>query len=304
MRLGFNTAILPDYSFEQIIDFASENGFACVEVACWPFGKAERRYAGVTHIDMDTLDDAKVAYINDYCAKKNVYICAIAYYPNPLTSDLEQREVYIEHLKKCIVGAEKLGVGMVTTFIGRNVEANPEKNKEDFMAVWPGIIAFAEEHNVRIAIENCPMFYKTEWPNGTNLACSPAFWSYMFDAIKSDSFGLNYDPSHFILQRMDCVKPLYKFPSKLFHFHVKDTKFYPDKYNEVGMFGYTSDYQAPKLPGQGDVNWGDVMSALNDIGYKGPVVLEVEDRAYEETLEDRLESILLSRDYMHQFLRK
>lgn len=303
MKLGFLTAILPEYSFEQVVDFASENGFACLEVACWPRGKAERRYAGVTHIDMDTLDDAMVAHIKDYTAKKNIFISAIGYYPNPLSGDPEQRAVSISHLKKCIVGAEKLGVGLVNTFIGRNVALSPEDNKVEFEEIWPDIIHFAEEHHVRIGIENCPMYFKTEWPNGTNLAYSPSFWRYMFDYIKSDSFGLNYDPSHLVWQRVDYIKPIYDFAGKLFHFHVKDVKFYPEKYNEGGIFAPPSDYQSPKLPGQGDINWGSVVSALNDVGYDGPLVLEIEDRAYEGSLEDKLESILVSRDYIRQFVR-
>ncbi len=303
MKLGFNTAILPEYDFDQIIDFAAENGFACVEVACWPLGKAERRYAGVTHIDMDALDDAMVAHIKDYTARKNVFISAIAYYPNTLSGDPEQRAVAVSHLKKCIVGAERLGVGMVNTFIGRNMALSPEDNKAEFMSVWPGLIAFAEEHNVKIGIENCPMYYKTEWPNGTNLACNPAFWRYMFDAVKSDSFGLNYDPSHQVLQQMDYLKPIYNFADKIIHFHVKDIKFFHDKYDEVGIFAPTAEYHSPKLPGQGEINWGAVVSALNDVGYQGPVVLEIEDRAYESCLEDKLDSILLSRDFMRQFIR-
>lgn len=303
MKLGFMSSILPEYSFEQVIDFASENGFACVELACWPFGKAERRYAGVTHIDMDSLDDDKVNYINDYCTKRNVSISGIGYYPNPLSDDLEQRKVAVEHIKKCIKGAAKLGVNQVNTFIGRNRLLSPEENKAEFEQVWPEIIAVAEEYDVKIGIENCPMYFKTEWPNGQNLACNCAFWRYMFDRIKSDHFGLNYDPSHFVWQRIDYVKPIYDFAGKMFHFHIKDAKFYPDRYAEVGIFAPPLDYHTPKLPGLGDIKWGSVIAALNDIGYEGAVVLEIEDRAYEKTLEDRLESILLSRDYMRQFIR-
>ncbi|CUQ55534.1 Uncharacterised protein [Dorea longicatena] len=46
MKLGFVSAILDTWSYEEMMDFASEHGFECVEVACWPQGKAERRYAG------------------------------------------------------------------------------------------------------------------------------------------------------------------------------------------------------------------------------------------------------------------
>ena len=253
MKLGFNTAIIPEYSFEQVIDFAADNGFACVEVACWPQGKAERRYAGVTHIDMDALDDAAVAHIRDYTAKKNVFISAIAYYPNTLSGEAEQREVAIRHLKKCIVGAEKLGVGEVNTFIGRNVALSPEANKAEFMSVWPELIAFAEEHKVRIGIENCPMYYKTEWPNGTNLACNPAFWRYMFDAIKSDYFGLNYDPSHFGYQGVDYVKFIRKFADRIFHAHMKDV-WWGHGTGEAGVVGVCGQAQARRgVPVDADV---------------------------------------------------
>lgn len=67
MKMGFITAILEDYSFEEVIDFASAHGFSCVELACWPSGKAERRYAGVSHLDVDVLDEAKVHYVQEYC---------------------------------------------------------------------------------------------------------------------------------------------------------------------------------------------------------------------------------------------
>ena len=303
MKLGFLSSILPEYTFEEVIDFAAENGFACVELACWPAGKAERRYAGVTHIDMDSLDDAKAKYIRDYCEQKNVQISGIGYYPNPLTEDLEQRAVFINHIKACIEGAQKLGVSEVNTFIGRKRNADAEENWKEFLTVWPDIIQFAEEHKVKIGIENCPMFFKTEWPNGDNIACSPAFWRKMFAQIPSDYFGLNYDPSHLVWQRMNYTKPILEFSDKLFHIHIKDAIFYQDKYDEVGIFAAPLEYHQPKLPGQGDIEWGKVIAALNDAGYKGCAVIEVEDRAYEDTLEDRLDSILIARDFIRQYIR-
>ena len=55
MKLGLLTAILPDDNFEAVVQYASEVGYRCLEVACWPKEKATRRYAGVTHIDVDAL---------------------------------------------------------------------------------------------------------------------------------------------------------------------------------------------------------------------------------------------------------
>lgn len=181
--------------------------------------------------------------------------------------------------------------------------ASPEENWELFEEIWPPIIKFAEEHNVKIGIENCPMFFATEWPNGDNLACNTAAWREMFRRIPSDNFGLNYDPSHNVWQQTDYIKPIEEFKNKIFHFHVKDAKFYKDKFDDVGPFANPLSYHAPKLPGLGDIEWGAVVSSLNDIHYKGAMILEIEDRAYEETLEDRLNSILLARDFMKQYIR-
>ena len=159
MKLGFVSAILDWMSFEEVIDTASSLGYECVEVACWPCGKAERRYAGVSHIDVDELDDGKAAHILEYCRSKQVEISSLAFYPNTMDGDLEKRAANIEHLKKVILASEKLGVGMVTTFIGRDQTKTVEANMELFREIWPDIIRLAEEHHVKVAIENLSLIH-------------------------------------------------------------------------------------------------------------------------------------------------
>ena len=302
MKLGFVSAILPEYSFEQVIDFTSQVGMACVEIMSWPIGKSERRYAGVTHIDSDTLDKGKAEEINAYLAERNVSISAIGYYPNPLDSNLERRSAFVEHIKKCIKSANLLGISSMNTFIGKNALSPISENMEQFKKVWPDIIKCAEAYNVKIGIENCPMYFKDEWPGGNNLAASPSIWREMFSIIDSDCFGLNYDPSHLVWQRMDYIKPIYEFKDKIFHFHIKDAKLFQEKYDDVGIFAAPLEYHAPKLPGFGDIDWGKTVSALLDIRYNGPMVIEVEDRAFEDTLEDRLNAIRLSKQFMSQYI--
>lgn len=303
MKLGFVSAILADFTFEEMIDCASEMGYECVEVACWPQGKAERRYAGVSHIDVDGLTEEKIAYLQDYCQKKNVEISSLAYYPNTLDPDLGKREAAVAHLKKLIAASKKMGVNMVTTFIGRDQAKTVEENLEIFEEVWKPIIALAEENKVKVAIENCPMLFDAgQWPGGQNLGTTPKIWREMFSRIPSDYFGLNYDPSHFVWQRIDYLKPLYEFKDKIFHVHYKDIKLYPDRLNDVGVMGYPLEYMAPKLPGLGDVDWGAYVSALRDIGYDGCTCVEVEDRAFEGSIENVKKSLLLSKRYMEQFV--
>jgi len=210
LDLGFVSAILAEKSFEEVIEFASKNHFKCVEIMCWPVGKAERRYAGVTHINVDETGDEDVARIQNILGLNNVYISGLGYYPNPLDPDVKQAEVYIEHIKKVIRTASKLGVGVVNTFIGRDPVKSVEDNLKKFANVWPGIVKVAEENNVKIGIENCPMlFTRDEWPGGKNLATTPAIWRRMFEIIPGEAFGLNYDPSHLVWMQMDEVKPIY-----------------------------------------------------------------------------------------------
>lgn len=303
MKLGFVSAILAEYSFEELIDTASRLGFKCVEVACWPRGESERRYAGISHIDVQNLTEVDAECIKEYCKEKEIEISSLAYYPNTIGNNLEQRKNNVDHLLKVIEASAKLDVNMVTTFIGRDQNKNVEENIELFKEVWPPIVSFAEEKGVRIAIENCPMLFgKEQWPGGQNLFTSPKIWRKLFGIIKSKNFGINIDPSHFIWQKMDYIAPIYEFKDRIFHVHFKDIKVHQNKLDEVGILAYPLEYMSPKLPGLGDVNWDAYVSALTDIGYDGYACIEIEDRAFETNDERVLDSLKLSKRYMEQFV--
>ncbi len=301
--LGFVSAIMADKSFEEVISFASENNFKCVEMMCWPPGKAERRYAGVTHVNVDELDDEKVSYIRNYLRDKGVYISSLGYYPNPLDPDKDASDKAIEHIKSVIEASAILKIGTMTTFIGRDPARNVEDNLKLFEEKWPPIVKFAEQHNVNIGIENCPMIFTSdEWPGGKNLAATPAIWDKMFEIIPSPNFGLNYDPSHLIWMHMDEVQPIYDYKERLHHIHLKDVKIHKNLLDKHGILAYPLQYHSPKIPGLGDVRWSDFFSALTTVGYRGPCTIEVEDRAFEGSDEDVKTSILQSRNYLSQFL--
>lgn len=303
MKLGIVSAIYGDFSFEEMIDDVAGKGYECVEVACWPRGKAERRYAGVSHIDVENTSEAYIAYVKDYCAKKKITISALAFYPNTMDGDPEKRQANIEHLKKVIHMSALLGVNMVTTFIGRDQNKSVEENLELMAQLWPPIIRQAEQERVRIAIENCPMLFgRDQWPGGQNLFTTPKLWREIFKILPSDNLGINYDPSHFVWQHIDYIKPLYAFRDKIFHVHFKDIKLFPDQLDDVGIMAYPLEYMSPKLPGLGDVDWGHYVSALTDIGYDGPACVEIEDKAFESSRERILDSVELSYRYMRQFV--
>lgn len=305
MKFGLLTAILDGWSFEEAVDTAAEMGFKCLEVACWPAGKAERRYAGVSHIDAERVcaDDEYAKYVNDYVAGKGMSISSLAFYPNTMDPDPDKRAAAIAHLKALIKASQKLGVGMVTTFIGRDQHKNLEGNIELFKEIWPDIIALAEDCGVKVAIENCPMLFGADqWPGGQNLMCTPAIYRRLFEIIPSPNFGLNFDPSHYVWQGLDYLKTVYEFKDRIFHIHFKDIKLYPEKLADCGVLAYPLDYMSPKIPGLGDVDWGAFISALNDIRFDGCAVIEVEDKAFESCREDILNSIRLSKRYLDNFI--
>ncbi len=302
ISLGIQSAILGDLSFDEVIDFASENDFSCVELMCWPKGAANRRYAGVTHIDVSTLDENGIIRIKNKLKERNVFISGLGYYPNPLDPDKEQSDFYVTHIKKVINAAADLQIGIMNTFIGADPSKNDDYNFGRFREIWPSIVKFAAEKNVRIGIENCPMFFSNdEWPSGKNLAHSPALWRRIFNEIPSDNFGLNYDPSHLIWQMIDYVRPVYEFRERIFHVHIKDAKILWDNLNSTGILTTPDQFHTPKLPGLGDINWGGFFSALYEVGYSGSACIEVEDKSFEGSLESRKTALIQSRNYLRQF---
>jgi sugar phosphate isomerase/epimerase len=303
LKLGFVSAILPDLDLDDVVRFASANGFDAVELMCWPKGKAERRYAGVTHVDVNALDASEAGRIKDLMSKEGVAISGLGYYPNPLTADRAEAEIYIAHLRKVIDAAKTLGVGVVNTFVGRDQAKTVDDNWPRFLEVWRPLVKYAGDRGINIGIENCPMsFSKDEWPGGKNLATTPAIWRRMFEDIPDSNFGLNIDPSHLVWQGIDIPRAVREFGSRIVHAHAKDARVDPEGLYENGVLAFPLKYHTPKLPGLGDVNWSKYISALTESGYDGAVCIEVEDRAYEGSLETRRASLVQSGRYLRQFI--
>jgi len=303
MKLGLFTAAFANNSLEEVAEWASANAFETLEIACWPVGKANRRYAGVTHIDVNDLTPARANQIFGLLDKHNLQISSLGYYPNPLHPDPEHREQVIGHLKQVITAAEMLKVEVVGTFIGKDKDKTVDANFDDYARIWPPIVKFAKEHGVKIAIENCPMLFSyDEWPGGNNLASTPAIWKRMWEIIPDDNFGLNLDPSHLILQMIDPYRVVREFKDKIFHVHAKDLMIDREGLYQHGALSQGMGWQIPRLPGLGDMDWPKFIAALYQNGYDSYISIEHEDRAFEKTEELVKRGFLIARDVLRPLI--
>jgi sugar phosphate isomerase/epimerase len=304
VKLGFITAPFGSWSLDQVAGWAASSGFEMLEICCWPAAGGERRrYAGVTHIDVDSLDEAKASEIEALLAGHGIEISALGYYPNNLHPDPAHREAVNEHTRKVIAAAATLGVETVCTFVGRDPNASLPDNMAAFREVWPGLVEHAESHGVRIAIENCPMIFSyDEWPGGANLAYAPAIWREMFETIPSAGFGLNFDPSHLVWQLIDYERAIYEFADRIFHVHAKDLEIRRDGLYEHGVLSLGMGWQVPRLPGLGEVRWDRFMAALYATGYDGGVIIEHEDRTFEGTDELVIRGFEVARDVLAPYI--
>jgi sugar phosphate isomerase/epimerase len=297
MKLGLLTSAFPDLSLEEVAAWAAGSGFQSLEIAAWPVEGAERRrYAGVSHLDVARLGDAEARSVRELVDRHGLAISALAYYPNPLDPDPGVRRGVVDHLEQVILAAERLRVDTVGTFVGRDQSAPVSQNLAAFEEQWPPLVAFAREHGVRIAIENCPMiFSEDEWPGGRNLAYSPALWRRLFEVVPAPNFGLNFDPSHLVWQFIDIERAVREFGPRIFHVHAKDMEVDPDGLYEQGVMSLGMGWQVPRLPGLGQVPWGRFIAALYRSGYDGFISIEHEDRAFEGDLELVQRGFLLAR---------
>lgn len=303
MQLGFVSAILPDLSLQQVLQHAARLGYDCVEVMCWPSGRAERRYAGVTHLDATLPVGALRDLVAAATGSTGVMLSGLGYYPNCLSADAAESAAAVTHLQRLIRLAPQLGLQRVNTFIGRDPSRSVADNWPRLLEVWHPLVKLAEAEGVHIGIENCPMYFtRDEWPGGKNIATSPAIWRRLFEDLPSPNLGLNYDPSHLVWQQMDYLLPLREFADRLFHLHLKDAQIHRDRLNQVGILAHPLEYHSPRLPGRGEINWGEFVSTLKAIGYSGPACVEVEDREFEDSLPARLQSLELSYQHLSPLL--
>lgn len=310
MNIGFLSSAFFDQTLEDVVSFANENGFRSIELACWPGGEGkDRKYGGVSHIDVSRLTDGQASEIKELLSQNLVDNVVLGYYANPLHRDNEHRNHVVNHLKDVITAAEKLNVSIVGTFLGatgrditnRVWQENIDSEFAEVGKVWPDIIKFAEDHNVKIAIEHCPMLWHDTWPLGDNLPCTPSLISRMFDVLPFENIGIMYDPSHLVWQQIDYIRFIQDFGKKIFCVHGQDMDLDLEMLYQDGMTGAGIRIQKRRLPGMGIVDWKKLISVLYSIGYDYAINIEHEDDNWEGSLQKVKRGLLLAGKHLKQF---
>jgi sugar phosphate isomerase/epimerase len=307
MKLGFLTACLPNESLNGLVKFASEQGFKTLELAAWPVDSS-RDYKA-RQIDAAKFTKAEVEKVKDLFAKHNIEISAMAYYDNNLHPDIEQRKIYLKHLKKVIDTAQLLGVKLVGTFVGGRPDKTPGENIKEIGKVFKDLLKYADDRGVKIMIENCPMENWMQFGLPGNYAYSPELWDALFNELPYANFGLNLDPSHLYWLGIDYIKAAEDYADKIFHAHAKDTEILIEGEYKYGLFGrqldpvpWKSGWWRYRMPGLGDINWQKFISVLQEYGYDYVLSIEHEDPVWEGSDEKIKEGLKLGYKYLSQYV--
>lgn len=307
MKIGFLTACLPGLELEQLISWASNQGFKALELAAWPI-ESERDYQA-RQIDAANFNKNDAKRVNNLFAMYNMEISAMAYYDNNLHPDLTKRNYFIKHLKRVIDTASMLGVELVGTFVGSNPELSPNDNIKEIKRVFTDILKYAADKNVRIMIENCPMENWVRFGLPGNFAYSPELWDALFNELPFDNFGLNLDPSHLYWLGIDYIQAAKEYASKVFHAHAKDTEMIEEGEYRYGVFGrqlnsvpWKSGWWRYRMPGSGEIDWSKFISTLQENGYDNVLSIEHEDPIWEGDEEKIKTGLQLGFKHLSQFV--
>ena len=292
-----------DLPFEEVCRLAAEWGYDGLEIACWgDHFEVDRALADPSYVDgrraLLAKHDLRVFAISNHLVGQAVCDDPIderhrGILPDRVWGDGSPEGVRrraAEEMKDTARAAAKLGVSTVVGFTGSSIwktvamfppvpAAMVDAGYQDFADRWNPILDVFEEEGVRFALEVHP----------SEIAYD--YWTAKrtLEAIgHRESFGLNFDPSHFVWQDLDPVMFLQDFAEKIFHVHIKESVRQLNGRN--GRLGSHLPWADPRrgwdfvTAGHGDVNWEPIFRTLNAIGYQGPTSVEWEDAGMDRLL--------------------
>ncbi|MCD6288998.1 MAG: sugar phosphate isomerase/epimerase [Anaerolineae bacterium] len=285
-----------DMPLEQLAAKAKEMGYDGLELACWG-----------DHFEVDKAlsDDAYCQSRWDILNKYGLKCYAISNHlvGQAVCDNIDERHKAIlpgyvwgdgdpegvrqraaEEMKNTARAAAKFGVKVVNGFTGSsiwhllysfppNLPEQIDAGYKDFADRWNPILDVFDEVGVKFALEVHP----------TEIAFDIASAQRALDVIgHREAFGFNYDPSHLGYQGVDYVRFIRVFRNRIYHVHMKDV-YWSSTPTEAGVFGGhlnfgdSRRYWDFRSLGRGRIQFEEIIRALNEIGYEGPLSVEWED---------------------------
>jgi sugar phosphate isomerase/epimerase len=272
MRLGLVSTIFSDLDIASIVGWTIASGLDALELDY-------RR-----HVLNDSTAKGAINTLRSDLLEISAFTVMGALMNANENTQEETRKV----VKHAVQEANAHQVPNVVIFVGRDETLSAEAHESEVIKILSEICHLAESLGVRVLIENWP----GRWKNYA--ATTPVEWSRLFALPELQNLGLAFDPSHLALQGIDCIKAIKSFSERIFLVHGKDVSLNMERRAEVGYFG---DWWKYRLPGEGDLNWFDILGTLKLANYQGVVSVEHEDFAYgwqNGPLEKRKEGVLLA----------
>lgn len=266
MDIGFVTFGNP----EEALRRASRLGFAGIELG----------FLCDSNSGLDTWSASDTEHTRELMAETGARILSIATgWANHLAPDRSERARAAANMRRAVELATELGTNVVTCNAFGAPTTPPLAQVRLFAQVFNEYARLAEDHGVRIGIENCPHVHTEHGIQIGNMAYSPEVFEAMFDAVPSKAVGIEYDPSHFYWLGVDYVDVIRRFADRLVYMHAKDTEVMKETLGRVSIYG--QGWWRYRIPGMGQVDWEAIARALAEVGYRAGVVIEHEDPVFE-----------------------
>ena len=275
--IAFHTNILTifpgfqPWSLPKLARWAVENGFAGLKV-----GPA---------VPLKAADFAEAR-------RTGATIFSLTYGRNVLAADPDERAIHQRNVVERLRFAGGEGIPLVVLATGRIPGKSLRANLPDVVEWFAEtVLPLARAGNITVAVENCPAV--------GNIATSPAMWHELFDKALPELM-LGFDPSHLVWQFVDPYAAVREYAGKVRHVHVKDTAIDRARLAREGIDG--DSWWRYTLPGWGELNWATLLAELQRVEYAGCLSIEHEDAVWDRNEGQILQSLLLSKRYLEQFL--
>ena len=253
MKLAYSTNAFKRYSLNEAIRMIAEIGYEGIELLC----DSPHAYPPIfqdKEIHSFKNQIAKFRLVISNLNAFTLYSISDVYHPSWIEDDKVSRELRITHTINCIKLAKKIGAKNLSTEPGGPVmgrKTNMKYLEKLFMEGLNRVVPIAEEEDIKILIEPEPNLL---------LENSNQFLNFI-ENLSTDNVGLNFDIGHFYCVGEDPTEIIYKLSEYIEHFHLADIA--------------SNRIHNHLIPGEGSINFRSVFRAIEGIGYKGFVTVEL-----------------------------